>query len=338
MELLETLLTWTDQGWPVAVATVVADQGSTPRASGAKMLLRGDGESVGTVGGGLVEARVIEAAARTLAHGRTVLLDFDLGGDLSAGADLICGGRLTVFLERIDPHGPADIFRNLAEHLARDERCVLASPVDGGPRVLLPEQGPPAGAALPQEIMADLRRAGRGLQAPMVFEAEGPWVLEPWAGPAPLYIAGAGHVSQSTAQIAAMSGFRVIVMDDRPEFANSRRFPWASEISTRDMSICLGGRELGPRASVAIITRGHVHDAAVLAQALRTKAGYIGMIGSRRKRQAIYDLMGRQGFTERDLARVHCPIGLDIAAQTPEEIAVSIVAELIQARAARQAP
>ena len=147
-------------------------------------------------------------------------------------------------------------------------------------------------------------------------------------------IFGAGHVAQPTARIAAMMDFHVVVLDDRKEFANDLRFPEADEIHILDdFDHALGGHIIDNDTYVVILTRGHLHDKTVLAQALRSRAGYIGMIGSRRKRDALYLNLLHEGFGERDLKRVCSPIGLPISAETPEEIALSIVAELVQHRA-----
>ncbi|EPR41249.1 XshC-Cox1-family protein [Desulfovibrio sp. X2] len=337
-DLLSTLDEWLAAGETVVAATIATNEGSTPRTAGSKMLVRTGGRIAGTVGGGLVEAQVIEAAQRVMDEGGARLLDFDLTGEMAAGADMICGGKLRVFLERIEPGVGAGLFAELAGRLRTGERCLLLTPLSGGERSLLGTRGPDAGAALPPEIAEAARAAGASIQAPVLFEAYGrQWFLEPWSFPDPLFIAGAGHVSRPTAAVAVMVGFRVTVLDDRPDFASRERFPTAHEILVPgDMARCLDGVEIGPEASVVIVTRGHVHDASVLAQALRTKAGYIGMIGSRRKRDAVYDRLRGQGFTDADFARVHCPVGLSIDAETPEEIAVSIAAELIQERARRR--
>lgn len=336
-DLLRTLVAWLGEGTPVAAATIVTHEGSTPRGAGSKMIVRGGGAMHGTVGGGLVEARVLTAASRVLADGVPGVVDFDLTGELAAGADMVCGGKLRVFLERIDPGPEGELYAQLLERLERGERCLMAVPMGGGARTLAPGRGPALGAELPGALLENARAAGRDLRAPVVFAVmDTRWLLEPWTGPAPLYIAGAGHVSRPTAQVAALAGFRVTVLDDRPEFASSERFPTAHEISVCDLRACLEGMPVGPESSVVIVTRGHVHDADVLAQALRTPAGYIGMIGSRRKRDSVYGRLREKGFTDADFQRVHCPVGLDIGAETPEEIAVSIVAELIQARAERE--
>lgn len=337
-QLLELLNQRLDAGESVASATIATHEGSTPRSAVSKMLRFRDGNMAGTVGGGLVEARVLEASGEVLRNGAATLLSFDLTSELAAGADMICGGRLRVFVERVEPADVA-LFRDLAALLARGSRCLLLTDRANGTRNLLaPDQV--LGADLHPEIEREARKLGAEIQAPVFLEQDGDrWFLEPRGPAEPLGILGAGHVSRHTAQVAALAGFCVSVLDDRPEFASRERFPEAQDVGVlADFETCLEGRDLGPEASVVIVTRGHLHDKTALAQALRTRAGYIGMIGSRRKRQAIYERLLAEGFTQADLERVHCPIGLDIGAETPEEIAVSIVAELIQARAGRRSP
>ena len=361
-DILHTLLERLERGETVVQATILTHEGSTPRSAGSRMLLgaglhddlRGGLHDemhgglrilAGTVGGGLVEARVMEAAAGVLAGGERRVEQFDLTGELAAGADMICGGRLRVFLERLDPDD-LRLFRRLDQALAQGLRCLRLTPLGPGPAVLLVSDGG-AGAAEADEVIGEVVdeavdeelglaawRAGTDIAAPMVLEAGGrSFALEPWAAANPLVIFGAGHVSRPTAQVAALVGFRVTVLDDRPEFANAERFPQAQTRVLASYTDCFAGLPSGPETFVVILTRGHVHDAEVLAQALRTRAGYIGMIGSRRKRDAVYARLRGQGFSLADLARVHCPVGLSIGAETPEEIAVSINAELIACRA-----
>ncbi|MGD9211980.1 MAG: XdhC family protein, partial [Desulfobacteraceae bacterium] len=159
-------------------------------------------------------------------------------------------------------------------------------------------------------------------------------IIEPSARIKRVYLFGAGHVAQPTARFAAMVGFRVIVIDDRSNFANSERFPEAHDIRViEDFEKVLSDLPINEDSFIVILTRGHFHDGTVLKQALKTNAGYIGMIGSRRKRDLIYDDLLNQGFSRDDFKRVHAPIGLSIGAETPEEIGMSIVAELIHKRA-----
>jgi xanthine dehydrogenase accessory factor len=159
-------------------------------------------------------------------------------------------------------------------------------------------------------------------------------VVEPVGGICRAFLFGAGHVARPTAQLAAMVGFAVSVADDRGEFANAERFPDADEIRVLDsFENSFTGLELGRDDYVVILTRGHLYDKTVLAQALKTRAGYIGMIGSRSKRNTIYAALFEEGVSQADIDRVHSPIGISIDAETPEEIAVSIIGEMIQHRA-----
>ena len=172
---------------------------------------------------------------------------------------------------------------------------------------------------------------------PTVVDHEGErFFIEPLSSEGTVYIFGAGHIGQKLAPLTKFVGFRTVVLDDREEFANRELLGPADRIvvlssfddAMRDLTI-------DEESYLVIVTRGHVHDKTVLGQALRTRARYIGMIGSRKKRDATYEVLAREGFTTRDLARVHSPIGLSIGAETPEEIAMSIAGELIAARARR---
>ena len=181
------------------------------------------------------------------------------------------------------------------------------------------------------DLRLEITRKGR--RAPFLLDHRGREIfVEPLVHPGTVHLAGAGHVALAVAELAAFVDFEVVVMDDRREFANPERYPKAREVRVlNSFAACLTG--LGPDDYVVIVTRGHLHDREVLAQALSTNAGYIGMIGSRRKRAAVYESLRGEGVTDSELARCHCPIGLAIDADTPEEIALSIVAEMVQVRA-----
>jgi len=148
-----------------------------------------------------------------------------------------------------------------------------------------------------------------------------------------LYLFGAGHVSTFIAPLAKMVGFHVVVIDDRKEFANQDRFPSADEIIVLPFSDAFKRLTITSCTYIAIVTRGHIYDREVLEFALQRSSGYIGMIGSRRKRDLVYQSLMDEGFSAQRLKEVHSPIGLEIGAETPEEIAVSIVGELVKERA-----
>ena len=170
---------------------------------------------------------------------------------------------------------------------------------------------------------------------PSVVTCEGKrFFVEPLSSEGTVYIFGAGHIGQKLAPLTKFVGFQTVVLDDREQFANRELFGSADRVVVLEsFDDAMKDLAIDEQSYLVIVTRGHAHDKTVLGQALKTSAGYIGMIGSRKKRDATYAVLAGEGFTTQDLLRVHSPIGLNIRAETPEEIAVSIVAELIQARA-----
>ena len=335
-EMLTLILDILRRGESLAAATIMTQAGSSPRTAGAKMLVDARGLAGGSVGGGLLEARSLEAAARVLAGAPAEVLDFDLSGDLAAGADMICGGRLQVFVELLRP-ADRPFFEALAAALAEGRVTGTATRLntasDGTEtsprRVLLMKEG---GS---DQLSVALGDAARGLLCARALTGPdgGLWFVEPWPTPPRLILAGGGHVALATAAVAEAAGFEVVVLDDRPEFASVERFPRAARVSVvPEFADCFRDILMDENAYAVILTRGHAHDAVALEQALATGAGYIGMIGSRRKRDAVYDALRRKGVSDAALARVHCPIGLPIGAETPGEIAVSIVGECVAHR------
>lgn len=329
------------RGESVVATAVVAKDGSAPGPTGARMFVCDNADLLGTVGGGPLEGKTITEAAAVMAHGRPSILPLDLSGELGDDADAICGGLVHVFLERLDPT-PENIvlFERLERELAANRTCALVSALDGdgSGRALLAGDGTLLAGDLPAPVLREVPARTRGLATPAVVAiAGGRYFLEPFWARAPVCICGAGHIARPTAQIAAMAGFRVIVLDDREEFANPARFPWADEVALLpSFDDCFAGRTLGADTSVVIVSRCHKQDRKILTQALRTDAGYIGMIGSSRKVAAVLEEQVGLGVPRSRVAAVHAPIGLAIGGDTPADIAVSIVAELIRERTRRQ--
>lgn len=339
-QLLKDIVRLLHHGESVALATITTHGGSAPRGAGAKMAIRSDGRILGTVGGGLLEAKAIQHAGRLLHQpaGSAEFMQFDLTNELAAGSDMICGGRVRLLLEHVAPGtDAARALEEASELLRMGYATALCRAAQGHPAItrehaaVLLDGG---STLLPGDMLRAVAQA-RKTETPALIETGDRLVLVEALLPAPsLFILGAGHVSQPTAAMASMAGFRTVVMDDRANFANRDRFPGADEIvALRDFDDVFADHMPDTRAHVVIVTRGHLHDRTVLAQALRTPARYVGMIGSRRKRDSIYESLLSDGFTQADIDRCHCPIGLSIGAQTPEEIAVSIVAELVGCRA-----
>lgn len=335
-DVLEALLAALRQGQSVVMCAIVDSSGSAPRTSGARMLVFSDGAIQGSVGGGPVEAACQRQAAKLpVEKGAYHLLKFDLSSSAAAEAGMVCGGAAQVLLQRVMPD-EIDFFRRLQGMLRARQHPVLVTIMAENVAPILALwsrtdgwQGPPLPAPLAEELG---RKAAKSRQ-PFRLEAEALRIhAEPVVSPGVVHLIGAGHVAKAVATAADFAGFEVVVMDDRADFANAERYPNVREIRVlSSFDGCVS--DLDDDDYVIIVTRGHVHDRDVLAQALRTRAGYIGMIGSKNKRDAVYRALRESGFTDADLNRVFCPIGLSIGADTPEEIAISIVAELIQTRA-----
>ncbi|MBP1753068.1 MAG: hypothetical protein H6Q57_1904 [Geobacteraceae bacterium] len=334
-----------ENGEDLVQATIIKHAGSTPRSVGSKMFIRRDGSSIGSIGGGLVEFEMQKLAREIFESGKARIEVVDLSGKDAATTDqMICGGRLEFLLEYLpgDPENSREM-RRLVASLQGGGKGYLIKALDtkGGSvyhmeRCLVRKDAVVLGEfSGPQSWLPLLTGEAAKKKCPAIVALEGRrFFVEPTFLPGTVYLFGAGHVSRPVADLASMVDFRTVVLDDREDFANGERFPKADQIivipSYEDV---FRGLEIGPDSFLVIVTRGHLHDKTVLEQSLRTNAGYVGMIGSRRKQHLVYQELLGKGFTEDDLERVHNPIGLDILAETPEEIAVSIVAELIQVRA-----
>ena len=241
------------EGGEAALVTIVSTTGSTPREEGAKMLVKADGSILGTIGGGSLEARVIEEAVKVIGQGKPKRLHISLTAKEVDEVGMLCGGELEVFIEPI---------------------------------------------------------------------------LTPFT----LYLFGGGHISLPLAKMGKLLGFKIAVIDDRAEFANADRFPEAEVVLADDFTKSFPRLKIDKSSYIVIVTRGHQHDEVVLEWAVGTPAKYIGMIGSKAKTKAIFSHLLAKGISKKLLDRVHAPIGVEIHAQTPEEIAVSILAEIVKVR------
>jgi xanthine dehydrogenase accessory factor len=239
-----------DRGEPAALVTIVSTTGSTPQRVGAKMLVFGDGRTVGTIGGGCYENDAFWKAREAITNRRPQLVRYELDDDFAQESGLICGGQMEVYIEPIEPS---------------------------------PE----------------------------------------------LYVIGAGHVGYHLARLAHEVGFKINVVDDREKFANRERFPDAHAVITEDIPTWIERTTLPPHAYVVVVTRGHNNDLDAMRALAPRDLRYLGLIGSRAKIARIYDALIEEAMPAECLTRVHAPIGLDIGAVTPQEIAVSILGELI---------
>jgi xanthine dehydrogenase accessory factor len=336
------------------LATIIRLTGSGPRGAGTKFLILEDGSYAGTIGGGLLEARVLEVAKKVVAGRAPRRLSLNLMGKDVAETDMICGGDVEVFLEPLVSENQDQIqsFRKILDIHKRGGAGLLVTVVNVDrwekgvvPRLFLLPDAEPIGnlrgmKGVAEELAKNMPLWLKQREPRLVVSRDDlggsvELFVEPILSDPVLYIFGGGHVSTQIIPLASRVGFKVEVIDDRPEFADAGKFPDAAKVHHLPFEGVLDKVPVDESSYLVIVTRGHIHDKTVLEQCLRTNARYIGMIGSRRKKAMIYEKLLEEGFTKEDLDRVHAPIGLEIGAETPEEIAVSIVAELIQVRAGR---
>jgi xanthine dehydrogenase accessory factor len=343
-EILEETLELLQSGQDFALVRLIAERGSTPRAAGAEMLVRRDGSIAGTIGGGLLELTMMKQAADVLERGRSVITNLGLTGtDVNSDEKMICGGSADVLIAYVAPGDPtlADVCAAARAAVAAQRKAWLFTVLlaDEGGEVeycLLGEDDTLVGAR-PCEP-GDLRAAvGKIAVHGSAALPDGREVLvEALDIPSTVVICGAGHVAHALAPVAMHAGFQAIVLDDREDFASQERFPGAQVVVT-PFDEALSGVDVGENSYVVIVTRGHTHDFNVLKQALRTPARYVGLMASKGKRARIYEAMREAGFDRTEMDRVYSPIGLEIGAETPAELAVSIVAQMIKVRAANAA-
>jgi xanthine dehydrogenase accessory factor len=337
--LYQEILKLLTQGEKAVLATVIQQSGSAPRKGGAQMVIREDGSFAGSIGGGRLEADVLKEARTVAEQGTMKILAFHLTGTEVAETEMICGGDVEVFLEPLLPK-LTDLYDELIELQKRGEEAVLATIIDEGSRGegmagkgLINAEGTSIGPlALDKKALQAAQEVITEKKVRLIPYQKGRLYLEPIFSEPNLYIFGAGHISRYIAPVAQMVGFQVIVIDDRAEFAHRDHFPQADEIWVEEFERVGAKIEPDEQTYMVIVTRGHTYDYTVLKQVLPMECRYIGMIGSIRKRNMIYKKLLEEGHTQEELDRIHAPIGLAINAETPEEIAVSIVAELIQVR------
>ena len=339
-ELLRHVSEALERGRELIVCQVVETRGSTPQKAGALMVVNPDGGQLGTLGGGCVEAEVKQKAIRRIGAEGAELHSFLLDHDYAWADGLICGGKMVIMAEAVRGPGPREYFRTYQSLLESGRGMTEAVVVDPeklgggavGSRFLFDADGTCVGGwpeRVPPEGLGDRVTALDDRPKPAVRSGV---AYLPTLPRVRLVIVGAGHVGQGVARLAAEVDFDVWVVDDRQQYANAERFPTASRRIVGPIDEVLPALEMTPQTYAVIVTRGHGHDQEALEHLAATPAGYVGLIGSRRKIKLIFESLREQGMDESALARVAAPVGLDIGSQSVPEIAISIVAELIARR------
>ncbi len=334
-KLFEMLQDRLQAGQDAVLVSVVASSGSTPRGTGAHMLVTEIGRICGTIGGGAVEYRAESLAAQALKSRQSAVHDFVLRRNEIEDLGMVCGGDVTVcfrYLAHDDP-GTLALVRSALRLFADGEESwlILNLDAEGCGLSVCGQRSGLSGESVPPEIADALSRCS-GLS-----ESGGHrYYTEPLLRAGRVYIFGGGHVAQALVPALAAIQFRCVVLEDREAFCNPALFPGVEETRRIDLANLADAVQITPADYVCIMTRGHKDDMTVQAFAMGTPARYIGVIGSRRKIASVTArIKADYGYADADFARITTPIGLDIGAETPAEIAVSIAAQLIAVRAGR---
>ncbi len=328
--LFSALQTAIQQQQDCMLVTVIAGSGSTPRGAGAKMAVFADGTITGTIGGGALEYKAQQMAQDALQQHKSYTWEFKLHPNQVADLGMVCGGDVEVYFQYLNSAAAqtADLLEQILQALNKNADSWLITGIAEGQHWAQQTQ------------IADKKLLSQmGFPAPLtnktaiVTYQEQKYYAEPLQTAGRVYIFGGGHISKSLVPVLYPLGFRTVVVDDKAEFADPARFPLAEQTIQTQFTDYSDAVPIDESDYVVIMTRGHANDYDVLVQALRTKACYIGMIGSRSKLKTTREKLLADGFSDEDFNRVHAPIGLAIKAVTPEEIAISIAAQLIMERA-----
>ena len=303
------------KGKECLLATIIASSGSTPRGKGAYMVIGEAGRICGTIGGGSLEYNVILQGQRQISLRKNFLYEYILTMERSAELGMICGGTCTILYQYLCQEDLPLIEKGLIISQGKEPYWLLL-PVEEGKLQIL--QG-----------AADFQGDG------LVTVGTAQYYAEQFNFDGKVYIFGGGHLAQEVVPVLSHLGFRCVVLDDREEFAKPELFGGAEEVLLADFKALQNVVQLTEKDYVAVMTRGHLHDADVERFVLNTPAGYIGVVGSRRKAQITRETLLGEGFSPEQLDRIMTPIGLDIGSETPAEIAISIAAQFIQVRARR---
>ena len=336
-----------EQGEQVVVATVIKTKGSTPQKPGAKLLVKQDGTGTGTLGGGCVEGDIWFAAKQLMQRGgNTEYREYELNEELAAEDGLVCGGTMYFLIDPI--YNPVDYLpyaKEIDDAYSGKGAVALATVIKSdeggtskiGDKLFIRENGECEGTLGDLELDQDAVNKAfelmiHGRNDYVIAENGSEYFVEAYTTPPQLVICGGGHVAKAIAALAKPLEFRLFITDDREEFANKERFPEADIVIPEKPESALPKLPINPNTFIVVATRGHRYDNSALLAAANTPARYVGLMGSKRKTILIYEDLVRIGLDIDRLREIRSPIGLDIRARTPEEIAVSIVSEILMFR------
>ncbi|MBL76543.1 MAG: hypothetical protein CL763_06450 [Chloroflexi bacterium] len=329
------------------IAKVIHTQGSTPQKPGASLLVKSDGTTVGTLGGGCVEGDIWFAAKEALREkSGPSYKKYFLNEDIAARDGLVCGGTMYFYIEPVigaDPKRKTS--KLISEAYAGIGNIAIATVVSSdrleiGSQLLIETNGFTTGTLGDEKLNTEIVPTALSLMEMgktfrFATQENDEIFIEGYTSPASVILVGGGHVNLQVANLAKTLGFRIMVTDDREEFSSHDRFSMAELVNTAPYGVGLDFFPVTPNTAIVIGTRGHNFDDLALFSAAKTTAGYVGLLGSTRKTIMIYESLLKQGIPEERLRQIHAPIGLDLGGRTPEEIALSIMAEIVAWRNSR---
>ncbi|MCL2671549.1 MAG: XdhC family protein [Clostridiales bacterium] len=321
-------------GKDAVLCSIIASSGSAPRRSGAKMAVFTDGSTIGSIGGGAVEYESVQLAKRALAERAAFCRGFRLTENQTADIGMICGGQVVVYFQFFGGNEALALWKHIVSLFGQRKNTWLVTKITDGTARQMGVYAQDSGLCFANGIPEEEIRPLLCVRA-MLGRGDPAYYAEPLTRAETVWVFGGGHVSQELVPLLARVGFSVAVFEDRAAFAAPALFPTVVRTICGDYSRIFEELTIAPEDYAVILTRGHQADFEVLRQVLQTQASYIGVIGSRHKIAITNRRLLDAGISESALSRIHTPIGLPIGAETPEEIAVSIAAELIAHRARR---
>lgn len=341
-KILDQTLHHLNESSSVVWAVVVDIKGSSPREVGSRMMIAPSGQIEGSVGGGRLEAEVIKSARQMFDKPGVELVEIDLTGQSVTETKMICGGKVKVFLETIT-QDDKEFVNRLVESINNRKNIYLVTLAASdlskrSSRHFLLENDTidSWNPDIPSDSKDKIKSSLKDKKIPTLgTDQKGKitFFIEQIKQTDRLFIFGGGHVALELAWVGERTDFQIHIWDNRIELANTGRFPMAYEIYNGECEPTISNLELGPNDYVVIVTPAHLLDLETLRHVIKKSPQYIGLIGSRRKRKMIYEKLEKEGISKERLEQVHSPIGLPIEAETPAELAVSIIAEIIQVRA-----
>ena len=323
-EILGQAADWLSAGKKVALATVIDTWGSSPRPVGSQLAVDNDGTFVGSVSGGCIEGAVIEEAMGSISDGQTRVLDFGVTNEQAWEVGLACGGSIKIFIEKANA-------RQTLSLLTDDRPLASVTDIESGAHSFVSGEKVEGELALSEEMLGNVRQAVRDDRSKIYKVDNQSFFAQVFNKPLRMLIVGAVHISQALAPMAEAAGFSVTIIDPRGSFATDTRFP---NINLVDEWPDDAMKVLEPDARTAVVTLTHDPklDDPALEIALKSNAFYIGSLGSRRTHASRLERLTELGFGQEDFARIKGPIGLDIGATSPAEIAVSVLAQIIASK------